>query len=86
MAHDDIYKRFTEAVGPRVSADVEEWFPNGKNSIRVRVYGNDSVFTVSEEFPGRWKIESLDSYIAKMKGGHKMNVGLHDSSDKDTDE
>lgn len=50
MAHDDIYKRFTEAVGPRVSADVEEWFPNGKNSIRVRVYGNDSVFTVSESF------------------------------------
>ncbi len=85
MAHDEIYKRFTEAVGPKVTADVEEWFPNGKNSIRFRLYGSDSVFTVSEESPGMWQIESLDSYIAKMKGGHMMNVGLHDSSDKDTE-
>lgn len=85
MAHDDIYKRFAEAVGPKVIADVEEWFPNGKNSIRFRLYGSDSVFTVSEESPGMWQIESLDSYIAKMKGGHMMNVGLHDNSDKDTE-
>lgn len=60
-------------------------FQMGKNSIRFRLYGGDSVFTVSEESPRIWQIESLDSYIAKMKGGHMMNVGLHESSDKDTE-
>lgn len=85
MAHDDVYKIFIKAVGPKVAADVKEWFPNGKNSIRFRLYGSDSVFSILDDGSDKWRIESLDSYIAKMKGGHKMNVGLHDSSDKDTE-
>ena len=80
MKHVEIYEKYKEMF-PELAIHIEDWFPNGKDSIRVRVKsGSDFVFTYHNWTD--WCYETVDSFIRKLKGGHKMNVGLHDSSDK----
>lgn len=70
MAHDEIFKQFTNMF-PIVAPTLYEWFPNGKNSIRVRLNcGSDFVFTFFDSCD--WCYETIDSYIKKMKGGASM--------------
>jgi hypothetical protein len=81
MKHEDVYKQFSKQF-PEIAIHVEDWFPNGKDSVRVRIKsGSDFVFTYHNFYD--WCYETLESYIKKMKGGHKMNVGLHDSINED---
>lgn len=81
MLHTDVYEKFKEMF-PDHSSYVDEWFPNGKNSVRVRIKsGSDFIFTYNNVFD--WCYETTDSFINKlMKGGQKMNARLHDSIDK----
>lgn len=81
MTHVDIYEKFKEMF-PEQSFFIDEWFPNGKNSIRVRMKdGSDFIFTYTNPFD--WCYETVESFIkTKMKGGRTMNVGLHENSDK----
>lgn len=80
MKHVEIYEKY-KTMFPELAIHVEDWFPNGKDSIRVRIkIGSDFVFTYHNW--NDWCYETVDSFIRKLKGGHKMNVGLHDSSDK----
>lgn len=79
MLHDDVYKQFTGYFLP-LSHWVKEWFPNGKNSVRIRMKdGKDYVFT----YDGKddWCFETADCFIKRLreKGGRMMNVGLYDS-------
>lgn len=63
MAHKDVYKIFKQLF-PMYAEKTTEWFPNGKNSIRVRIGGTvhyDFVFTfhTSKE----WRFETVDNFI-----------------------
>ena len=69
MIYDEVYGLYKECLPDR-AADTKEYFPNGKNSIRVRQNnGQDFVFTFIE--PGSWKFETIDEFIAGMKGETK---------------
>lgn len=81
MFHKEVYEKFKEKF-PEKASYLKEWFPNGRNSVRVRFNsGSDFVFTYNSE--DDWCYETVDSYIKKLKGGRTMNVGLHDNINKD---
>lgn len=80
MKHVEVYENF-ERMFPERAIFVEDWFPNGKNSVRVRIKnGSDFIFTYNSWVD--WCFETVESYIRKMKGGRQMNARLYDSSDK----
>lgn len=65
MNHINILRHFKEVFPYHLRVKI--WFPNGKNSIRVRdEQGKELVFTY--ESPKVWTIETIDSFIKKMKG------------------
>lgn len=67
MLHNDVYLCFKVHL-PQLSKNVVDWFQNGRNSIRVRMdYMQDYIFTYCSEHD--WCLETIDSYIKKMKGG-----------------
>lgn len=79
MEHVGIFKKFKRIIGSLNK--LEDWFPNGKNSIRVRlISGSDFIFTYNSD--DDWSVETVESYLRKLRGGHKMNVGLHDNSNE----
>ena len=65
MSHEKVWQKFKERNG-LVTDLVACWFPNGKNSIRVRlVGGGDLIFTyISKK---KWKLETVDSYLDGTK-------------------
>ena len=70
MQHDLVYKEY-EKKFPQFSKHTKEWFPNGKDSIRVRIYGgSDFVFTYHSWM--NWKFETVESFIETLKGENKM--------------
>ena len=70
MKHDLILHFFKTHL-PFQARLVTEWFPNGKNSIRVRLTNKDEfIFTYNKE--KEWCYETVDNYIVRMKG--ELNV------------
>ena len=65
MGHDKIWNKFKECNG--VLEDIVTcWFPNGKNSIRVRLReSGDLIFTYTSK--KKWKLETVDSYLEDRK-------------------
>lgn len=55
---------------PDQAKEVKEYFPNGKNSIRIRKNnGQEFIFSLRE--PKAWKFETIDQFLADMKGEKK---------------
>lgn len=72
MSHDEVYKYFVLYFPAYADGNVDVWFANGKNSIRIRqTNGQEFVFT----YDGKqdWKLETVKSFIKNIKGG-KINV------------
>lgn len=70
MTHKEVYKWF-KLYFPQFAEHVTEWFPNGKNSVRVRQKnGQDFIFT----YNGRtnWRFETVESFLSNTKGGSTM--------------
>lgn len=66
MLHKEIFHLFKEYFS-QYGKQTKEWFPNGKDSIRVRLFsGSDFVFTFHND--DDWCFETVDSHIRKMKG------------------
>lgn len=66
MTQKAVYEQF-ELYFPQFAEHVETWFPNGKNSIRVRqTNGNDFIFTYNKK--SDWSFETRDSFIKRLKG------------------
>lgn len=64
MKHDEIFELFKMHFSNYIGT-LEEWFPNGKDSIRVRFAdGRDYIYTVSEN---GFSFESKESFIDKLK-------------------
>ena len=65
MTHDKVWEKFKERNG-LVTDLVACWFPNGRNSIRVRlVGGGDLIFTYMSR--KKWRLETVDSYLESTK-------------------
>lgn len=70
MTHGDIFKWF-ELYFPNYSGEaVDAWFPNGKNSIRIR-QKNRQEFVFTYNGSKNWRFETLDSFMADLKGEKK---------------
>lgn len=70
MTHKKVYEWFT-LYFPQYAEHVEAWFPNGKNSVRVRqTNGHDFVFTYNGI--NDWRFETVESFIKKSKGDRAM--------------
>lgn len=69
MTHKEVYHQF-ESHFPQYTKDVKEWFPSGKNTVRVRL--NDRrEFIFNYEGLNNMRFETLSSYVDKMKGEKK---------------
>lgn len=73
-----VYDNF-KSIFPQYSNITTDWFPNGKDSIRIRLNtGEDYVFTYHSKID--WCFETVESFIKNMKkGGRMMNAGLYDN-------
>jgi hypothetical protein len=70
MTHKKVYGWF-KIYFPQFFDQVEEWWPCGKNCIRVRLEnGRDYVFTYNGG--KHWRLETVESFIKSMKGDPKM--------------
>ena len=73
MIHTQVYGFFQtclpdQAHLPAFAEKVETYFPNGKNSIRVRQKdGKEFIFSFNGE--KTWRFETIDQFLAGMKGG-----------------
>lgn len=65
MTHNEIWKAFKRHF-TYASDSVTYWFPNGRNSIRVRLANNtDMIFTYKNKKV--WRIETVDSFLESIK-------------------
>lgn len=61
-----VFECFKEYL-PVYGKQTETYFPNGKNSIRIR-QSNGQEFIFSINGPKMWKLETVDQFLADMKG------------------
>ena len=66
MAHGDVYKWFELYFTNNAGGNVEIWFPNGKNSIRVR-QTNKQEFIFTYNGKDDWRFETAKSFIKEGK-------------------
>ena len=65
MTHPEILTIFKQLF-PLFAGGVDEWFPNGKNSIRVRIseVDIDYVFTYNDILD--WKFETINCFLKNL--------------------
>lgn len=68
MLHGELYEKVFKALFPQYDDKVEEYYPNGRNSIRVRLtLGYDVIFSYDEESYNKyWTLESVPSFIKRL--------------------
>ncbi len=71
MAHGDVYKWFELYFPQYAGENTEMWFPNGKNSIRVR-QTNKQEFIFTYNGKDDWRFETVKSFIKGRKGEKVM--------------
>ena len=65
MTHNEVYEQFKLSL-PMYARTSETWFPNGKNSIRVRqIDGRDLIFTFDNN--EEWCFETVKSFLNRKK-------------------
>lgn len=68
MVHTDVYKWFALYFPDYAGDKADKWFPNGKNSIRVRqTNGQEFIFTYNSQKD--WRLETANSFLSSAKGG-----------------
>lgn len=65
MSHNDVHKLFVSTMPHYAGGKVEAWFPNGKNSIRVR-HHNKKEYAFTCNGPDDWKFETIKSFMKTM--------------------
>ncbi len=67
MVHSEVYEEFTSIFADLVHR-VQDWYPNGKNSIRIQCADKkEYIFSIESE--ENWKFETVSSFINNLKGG-----------------
>ena len=70
MSHKNVFEQF-KLLFPQYIECIDTWFPNGKNSIRVRwTQDSDRIFTYNGI--DDWCFETVDSFLNRMKGDNAM--------------
>lgn len=69
MTHSQVYEHFKRCLPDRAKENAE-YFPNGKNSIRLRQI-NKQEFIFSFNGYGAWKFETIQQFLADLKGEKK---------------
>lgn len=70
MTHGEVFKWF-ELYFPNYSGEVvDAWFPNGKNSVRIR-QKNHQEFIFTYDSSKNWRFETVDSFLTGLKGGKR---------------
>lgn len=70
VTHKQVYECF-EMYFPQFAEDTIAWYPNGKNSIRIRRPDTrDLVFTHAKE--DEWCLETVDHFVERLRGRTKM--------------
>lgn len=65
MLHPQVYDFFKRCL-PEQESEIIEFFPNGKNSIRLRKKnGQEFIFSLQEK--DAWKYETKSNFILNMK-------------------
>lgn len=65
MTHPRVYEEF-KTYFPQYEQMMKLWFPNGKNSIRVRLNnGRELVFTYNGT--NEWCFETVDNFLKRME-------------------
>ena len=72
MTHNEVFKWFELYFELFAGNRVAVWFPNGKNSIRVRQQ-NDAEFIFTFNNHRDWKFETVDSFMKNKTKGGKVN-------------
>lgn len=72
MNHVDIHRHF-ETILPGLAEKTEEWFPCGRNAIRVRTNCKKE-FVFSFNGFEDWKLETLENFIEHMQKGGISNA------------
>lgn len=69
MLHEDLYNNVFKPLFPQYDKKVVEFYPNGKNSIRVHLtLGYDVIFSYKEDsISNEWCLESIESFIHGIK-------------------
>lgn len=72
MTHNCVYDIFEKKFN-KIAGQIEVWFPNGKNSIRIRLDDkNEYIFTFNSE--SDWSLETVNSYLKRVKGESKKRA------------
>lgn len=66
MLHKDVYVWFT-VIFPQYTDKIKESFPCGKNAVRLRLL-DQTEFVFTYEGPKDWRLETVDSFIKRVKG------------------
>lgn len=67
MLHTELIILF-KTYFPQYRGHINDWFPNGKGSIRIRLDTfQDLIFTYTNE--QHWSLQTVDSFICQMKKG-----------------
>ena len=69
MTHKDLLKIFEQLLPNYSGIKISAWFPNGRNSIRIR-HNNKREYVFTYNGPNDWIFKTLDSFLKKM-GGNK---------------
>ena len=64
MAHADILKIFERMFRSYAGTKIAVWFPNGRNSIRIR-HNNKREYIFTYFGPSDWKFETVESFLKK---------------------
>ena len=70
VLQEKVYCKFT-SMFPAMSKYTAIWFPNGRNSIRIRyINKHELIFTYHSDTD--WRLETVNEFLKNMKGGCKM--------------
>lgn len=69
MTHNKVLEKLKLYL-PEYVKIMSEWFPNGKNSVRIRVLRDNESQDFCFTYNGKtnWCFETVNSHIKKMKG------------------
>ena len=66
MVHKDLYKMFA-TLFPTHAKLSKEYFPNGKNSIRIRIGATNVDYIFTFNGMDDWKFETVNSFLKNNK-------------------
>lgn len=73
MVHSELIKRY-QVIFKYSVQDIDTWFPNGKDSIRIRLLNKEEyVFTYKDE--KIWILETVNNFIKNIKRRNTLLYG-----------